>query len=424
MAIEVDDNGVRICTLDENTEDVASRVQGRLGDRITTNPLSFVGQFITITGEIVTLIHEKFGALYGRLDQNGAKGVWLDRIGAYSGSVRDGAANSTVVGVITFVGLGTVNDGDLIRHTSQQTIWQAIGGPYSGTDEDIVATFQSIDAGPFEAIAGSAWTIVSSVPGFSAFTNPDNDATPGQLSATDPEFRGAIQIERYAQGTGPLASIRARVSKVNTANGRVDSARVYHNPNANPEDAFGLGYKQTHVVVETTPNPPPALLQQDIFDAMWLGNGCGCHWNEDSLLTGTHVDSEGNTHPIAFDVAVEVETFLVVTLETANTTAGDGPVFPKTGADMADIVHTAVHARAQELNTVARDAREQDYYKVVADLQVAEQITGVDTIQIQISDVGKDGPFESGFLSVGRLEKIRVDTVNVRVIIDGVTEIA
>jgi len=424
MGFEVDDDGLTIPTLDENTQDVAARVQSRFGDRITTNPLSFVGQLITITGEIVTILQEKVGALYGRLDQNGAKGVWLNRIGAYSGSVRDGAANSTVVGVITFVGLGTVNDGDLIRHTSQQTIWQAIGGPYSGTDEDIAATFQAIDAGPFEAIAGSAWTIVSSVPGFSAFTNPDNDATPGQLSATDPEFRAAIQVERYAQGTGPLASIRARISKVNTANGRVDSAKVYHNPNANPVDSFGLGYKQTHVVVETTPNPPPALLQQDIWDALWLGNGAGTHWKEDAAFVGTVVDSEGNTQNLTFDIAVDLETFIVVTLATAKTTAGDGPVFPKTGSDMADIVHEAVHARAQELNTVARDAREQDYYKVVADLQVAEQITGVDTIQIQISDVGKDGPFSAGFLSVDRLEKIKVDTVNVRVIIDGVTEIA
>lgn len=426
MPLEIDDNGLEIMTLDESQDFVAGRLQARLGDAANVGSLSFLGQLKDTSAELFQLCQDALLALYARLDPNGARGVWLDRAGAYVGSTRRGESFSTVEGLITFVGNGTVTDGDLIRHVSQQTLWEAIGGPYTGTDEDIAAQFQAVEAGPTEAIAGSTWEVVTTTdPAFSAFTNPTEDAVAGQLQDSDPLYRQRQTIEKYGQGIGATAAIRARVSKVNTANGRVDTVRVYHNPKTQPTDAEGLPWKQTQVVVETTPAIPTAGLIQDIGDAMIAGQGAGCHYF--GSIVGTATDIEGNEHDTPFDVVEIVDLYIVITIETANTVDVDGPVFPKDATQFATVVYDAVYEAAQpggRFRVTGRDAREIDYSTVVGGLINDGSISGVGSVAVQLSDTSKDGPYTANVVTFTRKQKMEVDAVNIRVIVDGVTVIA
>jgi hypothetical protein len=426
MPLEIDDNGLEIMTFEESQDFVAGRLQARLGDAANVGSLSFLGQLKDVSAELFQLCQDALLALYGRIDPNGARGVWLDRAGAYIGSTRRGESFSTVEGLVTFVGAGAVSNGDLIRHVSQQTLWEAIGGPYNGTDEDVAATFRAVDAGAIAAIAGSTWEIVTtSDPAFTAFTNPTEDAVAGQLADSDPLYRQRQTIERYAQGKGPTSAISAIVSKVNTANGRVDAVRTYHNPAYQPTDSNGLPWKQTHVVVETTPNPPTAELEQDIFDALWKAGGAGCHYF--GSITGTSTDLEGTEQPVAFDIVELIDLYIVITIETANSVDVDGPVVPKVPSQFAEIVYDAVYDAAQpdgRFRVTGRDARELDYHGVVAGLVAAGTISGVGTVAVQLSLTSKDGPYTAGIVPVGRLQKIEVDAVNIRIILDGVTEIA
>jgi len=420
MPLEIDDDGLEIMTLDEAREWITARLLAKFGDTLNTGSLSFTGQIRDIVGEAFHLCQEALLALYTRLDPNGATGVWQDRIGGLTGSTRRGESYSTVDGTLTFVGLQTVNDGDVIQHDGTGTLWEAIGGPYTDTDADVPATFQALTAGPVEAVAGSTWSVVTNPTG-KTFTNPTEDATPGQLEESAPDYRRRQAIEKYGQGQGPTSAISGRVSKVNTANGRVDTVRTYHNPNQQPTDADGLPWKQTHVIVETTPNPPTAGLDQDIFGALWAASGGGCTYY--GSRAGTVTDSEGQSQDVAYDIVTDVDLYIVVSIDTANSLDVDGPVFPKEPVDFATIVFDAVYARAQELRIVGRDPRELDYAGVVNSLVAEGQITGVGAVAVQLSQTGLGGPYDAGFSSIERYEKIEVDTVNIRIIVDGLTVI-
>ena len=428
--LELNSNGLKIGTQQELFDELMAKLQAIFGNSLNTTISSVSGQFGWIMSELRALDQQALLDVYRSFDPNGAKGVALDARAALTGSVRKGASNSTIEGLIEFGGAGTVNNGDLINNDDQDSQWEAINGPYTDTGgpypEYIAAQFQAVDTGPLLANSGTTWSIITVSPNFDGFANAVEDATVGRNLETDPEFRVRRTIELFSPGQGPLDAINAIVSKVDTDNGRVDSVRTYHNPATNPVDANGIPFKAFNVVVETTATPPPAALQQDIWDAILTATGAG---GEASATPpgyhGTAVDNEGQTHNVAFDLVTDVDVYLAIEIETADMTGGDGPVIPEDALEMATVIQDAVVAAATTSFTIiGRDVKEIDYIGAIQNLILSGQLSGIDIIRVNLSSVAKVGPYTPDLLPITIREKMDLDHGEISVEINGVVVIA
>lgn len=430
MPLQLTPNGLETQTFEEIFEELAQNLQSVFGTTLNTDLSSINGQFMRIMSELRAVDQQALLAVYRSFDPNAATGTALDARAALTGSVRKDASSSTVEGILTFNAAGVVADGTQVQNDDTGTAWQTINGPYADTGgpypEEVAAQLQAVNTGPLIAPAGTTWSMVTVLAFIDGFTNPVEDATLGRNQETDAEFRYRRTVELFSKGQGPLATISAIVSQVDTANGRVDTVRTYHNPATNPVDADGIPFKAFNVVVETTPTPPTAALQQDIFDAILTATGAGGEAFGTDFV-GTALDEESQVQNVAFDIIDELDVFLQVTLETGPFLGGDGPVIPADLSQMATIVQEAVVAAAQDktrFNQIGRDVRETDYVGVIQNLVTSGQITGVFTIEIELSTTSKTGPFIPDFVPVGIRQRPDIDSGEVRVIIDGNVEIA
>lgn len=423
MPLEITSAGLQIQTREEILQQILARLQAVFGNSLNTSISSVSGQFANIMAELRAVDQQALQDVWRSLDPNGAQGTALDRVSSITGTIRHGESHSTVQGLISFSGAGTVNDGTLIQEDGLQTQWESINGPYSDTGgpypELVAATFQAVDAGSINAIFNSTWSVVSIVPGFGGFTNPVNDAVPGSLVESDPNLRVRRTLEVYGAGQGPLGTIAAIVSKVNTANGRVDTVRVYHNPAINPVDGDGIPFKAFNVVLECTPSPPPVGLQQDIFNAILTATGAGGQaYGTD--YTGTALDIEGQPQAIGFDLVGITDVYMAIAIITAVGSGGDGPVVPSSALDMATLIRTSVVTAADtQFSIIGRDYKVLDYLGIVQNLIVAGQLKGIDGVTLQISDVANVGPYTANFIPTSIRERINLDNSGVRITIDG-----
>jgi hypothetical protein len=418
----LDSSGLKIQTQEEILAEFFSKIQAVFGNTVNTDIESVFGQIANIFAELRAVDQQALLAVYNGFNPNSATGVSLDSLAALTGSIRLGASQSVVDGFITFTGPAAVPNGSLFRNDDQLTEWQTINGPYTDTGgpfpELVPAQLQAVNSGPLPALANTNWSPITVIANVSDFTNPADDATLGRLIETDPEFRARRLTEIYSRAKGPLAAISAVVSKVNTTNGRVELVRTYHNPMTNPVDANGIPFKAFNVVVETSPNPPPSGLQQDIFDAILSAMGAGGYaYGTD--YTGTATDEEGQVQNIGFDLFSTVDVYMAITIETANMSGGDGPVIPVDPAVMGSLIRDAVVADATARVAVGRDFRALDYFGVITNLQNQGQLSGIDAVTIQVSDVSKLGPYSTNFVPIGIRQKYDLDTAGVRIVIDG-----
>lgn len=428
--LELNASGLQTETFEEIFENIGQNLQSVFGASLNTTLESLNGQYMRVTAELIGVAQETLLDVYQSFDPNSAVGTALDARAALTGSVRQGATNSTVEGLIEFGGPAVVPDGSLVLNVDQNTQWQTINGPYTDTGgpypEYVAATLQAVNTGPLSAIAGTTWSIITVIPNFDGYTNPVEDATQGQNQETDAEFRYRRTVELFSQGQGPLAAIQAIVSRVNTDNGQVDSVRVYHNPLVNPADSDGIPWKAFNVVVETIPAVPPAGLQQDIFDAIWTATGAGGEaYGTD--YAGIVIDTEGQGHPVAFDVISGLDIYQQITVATANTVNVDGPVIPADLADMATLIQTSVATAAQDktqFNKIGRDYKELDTLGVIQGLITSGELNGIGSVTVELSTVSKTGPFTADFIDVGIRQRPDIDTGEIRVIIDGTVYIA
>jgi uncharacterized phage protein gp47/JayE len=403
--LELTPEGLLTQTQQEIIEELTAKLRATFGNNLNTSTESIMGQLVNIVSEFRALDQQVLLAVWRSFDPNSAIGVALDRLAALTGSVREGSTVSVVDGILTFSGAGTVNDGDLINNDDNETQWEAVGGPYVSAGpwpEEIDATFNAVLPGPTLANANTNWSLVTAVPGLDSFTNPNDDADPGQLAQTDPQFRETRQIELYSQNIGGLAAIRAVVSKVPG----VVTARVYHNPN-NPAGIDGIPFKAFNVVVETNPSPPGVQLRQNIANAIFSATGAGGEaFGTD--YTETVVDDEGQPHSISFDLVDEVDVFAIIDLETAGTEQAISP-------NLDTVVAEAVLAFAQaNFNGIGQNQLGFEWSAIVSNLQDSGEISGVTGVVIRLSRVGFGGPFFDP-LEIDIRERPSFESVNIQV---------
>ena len=405
--LQLTTSGLQTQTQEEIVAEMSAKIRATFGNNTNTNPSSIMGQLINIISEFRALDQQVLLSVYRSFDPNSAIGVALDRLAALTGSIRKGATRSTVEGLLTFSGAGTVNNGDLIENTDTGTQWQAFGGPFVAAGPgDIPATFESVDFGPILANAGTNWALVTVVPNLSGFSNPVDDAALGRTQETDPDFRVRRQVELYSQNIGGLQAIRSTVSRVEG----VETVRVYHNPQTQPVDSDGIPFKAFNVVLETQPTPPPAALQQSIADAIFSATGAGGEaYGTDYDLTVT--DVEGNPQPnIRFDLVDQVPIYIKI---TASTTGTEQPISTNIGQVIADEV--LERARA-DFSDIGRNQLGFEYVGIVFDLQNSGEISGVVSVTVELSLTGLAGPYADP-IEIGIRERPRFESSQIQVIV-------
>lgn len=400
--------GLGTQTQAEIVEELAGKLRTTFGNNLNTAVSSIMGQFTNIVGEFRALDQQVALAIYRSFDPNSSIGTALDRIAALTGSLREGATFSEVEGLLEFSAAGTMNNGDLIKNDDNETEWQLTDGPHTAVGpypEFITATFSAVVAGPTLANAPTNWSLVTAVPNLTGFTNPVDDATVGQLSQTDPDFRIDRQVEIYSQNVGGLLAIKGVVSKVPG----VVSVRVYHNPRTQPVDSDGIPFKAFNVVVETNPSTPGPLLRQAIADAIVsvLGAGGEAYGTDH---TETAVDVEGNVHLISFDSVVNTDIFVIMDLSRAGT---EQAISQNTEV----VVEAAVlaHAQANFLG-LGQNQLGFEYVGIVSELQESGQISGITVATVRLSRVGPGGPYFDP-LEIGIRERPDFDSANIQAII-------
>lgn len=409
MTLELDASGLSTQTQDEIVAQISARLRAVFGNNLVTDIESIIGQILAIFCEFNALNQQTILSVYQSFDPNSAIGVALDRVCAITGTRRKSSAPSTVVGVLTFASAGTMAVGDLIRNDSNQTIWELTSGPHTSAGpwpEEIAATFSAVVDGPTLANAGTVWTAITSVPGLTGFTNPDEDATPGRLQEGDPALRKRRITERYAANIGARGAIAAVISQVPG----VELVRVYHNPSTYPVDVEGVPFKAFNVVVRTAPNPPTSAIQQAIADALLTVLGAGGEaYGTDYDLTST--DSEGQTVTgLRFDLVVDVNVFVKITLGTTGTEE-------RISENLAATVAAEVLEYANE-NFVSpgRDVLGYRVGGIVDALRREGAISGVTGVTVELSTVGLSGPYTTN-ISIGQREQADFDTVNIQVVV-------
>lgn len=410
MAFELTADGLSTQTQDELVSELTAKLRATFGNNLNTATDSIMGQLVNIVSEMNALNQQVLLSVYRAFDPNSALGVALDRLATLTGSIRDGETFSTVEGVLTFSGGGgTMVNGDLIHNDDNDTDWQLVDGPHGPGPGVFPATFAAVVAGPTLANANTNWSAITVVPGLDGFTNPADDATPGALAETDPEFRITRQEELFSQNVGGLAAITAVVSKVNTANGSVTSARTYHNPSINPADTDGIPFKAFNVVCETSPSPPPAALQQDIFDAILSALGAGGEAYGTDYV-GTAVDVEGEIEDIAFDLVSLKDVFIKVTLDTTGT---EDPV----SDNMAAVTAAAILETATaDFTGLGQNTLGFRVNGIVSDLIDSGEISGVVTVTVELSEVALVGPYIDP-VPISIRERADFDSVNIDVVV-------
>ena len=260
MTLALTAAGLQTQTQDQIVAEMVAKLRSTFGTNLNTSSTSIMGQLVNIVSELRSLDQQTLLAVYRSFDPNTAQGAALDRLATLTGSTRNGATSSVVQGFLTFSGIATVNDGDLIENTDNATQWQAINGPYTSAGpfpETIPATFQAVDTGPILANANTNWALVTVIAGLDGFANPADDAALGRDQETDPDFRARRQIELFSQNVGGLAAIRAVVSRVDG----VETVRVYHNPNRQPTDSDGIPFKAFNVWLKPNRRRPRSIFK-------------------------------------------------------------------------------------------------------------------------------------------------------------------
>jgi uncharacterized phage protein gp47/JayE len=179
----------------------------------------------------------------------------------------------------------------------------------------------SVEKGAIQALEGSLTVIETSISGLLRVENSD-DAVLGRATETDPEARERRNNSLGALGGGTPEAIKAIVSNVSG----VTEVVVFKNDDAFV-DVNGVPPHSVEVLVTGGAN-------QDIFDALTgnasqkgaVSGGIRQHGN----ITGTVVDSSGNTQDSAFSRLAAVRIYVNIVV-TTNSDISQGPVFPVDG---------------------------------------------------------------------------------------------
>lgn len=192
--------------------DVQNEFIQAFGSNLVISPSSPQGILITAETAARVAVADNNAALANQINPNVAGGVFLDAIGALTGSFRSPATVSTVTVTITGVSGSIIPSGSQVSDSVYNNIFQTTETvTIEGGTASVVMT--SVLDGPIVASAGTLTQILSNVIGWESVTNPES-AVLGTATESDEEFRNTRRVTLAAQGASTAEAIISAVNQV------------------------------------------------------------------------------------------------------------------------------------------------------------------------------------------------------------------
>lgn len=186
-------------------EDVISEFQQTFGTDLVTTPNTPQGLLIVSETAARTAVADNNAALSNQINPNVAGGVFLDAIGALTGSFRTPAMPSTVTVAITGVSGTVIPQGSQAKDSVYGNVFETATG-VTIVDGSATVIMQSVEDGPIVAAAGTLTQIVSNILGWETVTNAA-DAVLGTVTQSDEQFRFQRRQTLAAQGASTTQAI-------------------------------------------------------------------------------------------------------------------------------------------------------------------------------------------------------------------------
>jgi uncharacterized phage protein gp47/JayE len=180
-----------------------------------------------------------------------------------------------------------------------------------------LGTFDAVETGPIQALAGTIVTIENPISGWDHLEN-HIDATIGRNVETDAEFRARRTATLAQLGSATLEAIRSTVLNVSG----VSSATVFENPSGDIVD----GRPPYSIEVFVTGGADTDIAQA-IFDSR---HGGGRRFGTEGPFP--IIDSDGNSHDYYFSRLTSVLIHVYMKI-LKNTDPDQGPLYPGDGDD-------------------------------------------------------------------------------------------
>lgn len=271
-----------------------------LGANINTEPESPMGQLVEIFGAALAELWSELGRVHQGQLLRSASTQNLERLAEILGVAPRRAATRTTV---TLQGLGgylTLPAGSRVRLTDSNALFEVL----TDTAFGLPVLAQAVDTGPIQVLAGSTWTIVTPVAGWTGVTNAA-DGTTGQAPESDGQLRARLlQSTGAGRGSG-VDALAAGVLRVD----QVTECVVIENRSIFT-DTDGRPGKSVEVLVR-------GGADQAVLDAIWLHKTQGAETvttvSPANQITGTVQDRNGDaqtvqaSRPDLVDVWVEID---------------------------------------------------------------------------------------------------------------------
>ena len=279
---EITDQGIKGHSLSEYLGDIEERTLA-IDPDWNIDADSPDGQRIGIEAELLANLDEAVVAAFRSKDPDSATGEALRNIGKISG-VRIREATYSVAGIaVTGQAGAVIPAGSQVRSRIDNTLWSTTASIVIGAGQGATGFAVCATPGRVLAATGDLTVIGTPVAGWSSVTNIE--ATPGDASETDTEFRVRRNNSVALAGSNMKDNMLASIANVTG----VTDVKILENSSDSPVDTDGIPYTAIAVIVNGGSDA-------DIGQAMYSKYNPGTPmYPRYSTKTDTWVDAPGAT---------------------------------------------------------------------------------------------------------------------------------
>ena len=254
-----------------------------------------MGQIVAVLAGEIADLWEAGADAYAARYPDSADGSALDEVASITGTTRDAAVKTQVVGQVTLTASTTLPAGSVAHLTGRPndrfvTLAEVVDGGSGGTYN---VTFEAETAGPLDVLAGQLDQIAEPVSGWTAVDNAAGATVSGSAIATDSELRLKRAAQLALGGSANVDAIRAALLDLQG----VLAARVVEDLANHTIAAYVRGGTA-----------------QDIYDALLASRAAGI--TSVGTLSGTAIDEQGISHTESYTPAVAAAIHVDVTVVT------------------------------------------------------------------------------------------------------------
>lgn len=308
MPATLTDDGLQIQTLEEIRTELHTALRDPsdgFGPDFVLDEHEAVPMLVGILAEREARVQSLTKAVLDAGVPGSARGIHADNLASVTGTVRDAATFSSVVGTMTGVALAAIPTGRVLRHNPTETLWDSIAIAVLDVGGEATVTLRAREAGPIEIVASSDWSVITGDANLTAFESTA-DSTPGSNVESDEELEARRVDELATLGKATIDAIAANLQQ------DVDGltiAAVFSNESM-AVDADGLPAKSVEVLVDDG-----GLIDDEVIVRAILANVSGGTYTHGSTVV-SYVDSRGQTRTGRFTRATQVPVWIRVTYDT------------------------------------------------------------------------------------------------------------